>query len=207
MSEPQIVSFRRMQDGTKADYDMLGKLEAEHAKKLPGRVLRELQDLAHGLSGYAVDRLEHSLISATMAERDGADLDWIVTALIHDIGDNLAPSNHDGLAAMIGAPYLREECTWVMKTHGIFQLKYYGHHTGADPDAREKFKGHPSYQTAIDFCEHWDQTAFDPDFKYQPLSHFEPMLQEVFTRPAWDKRFTRPGERVGLGRTMAAAAE
>lgn len=204
MATPQTVSFRQMKDGTREEYAFLGELEHQFALKLPDRIMKALRDLDGSLGGYLVTRLEHSLISATMATRDGADIDWIVTALVHDIGDNLAPYNHDGLAATIVAPYVREECTWVMKTHGIFQMIYYAHHTGGDPNARDKYKDHPSYQTAVDFCERWDQSAFDPDYKYLPLEHFEPMVREVFTRKAWDPAVIRAGERVPLGRAMAA---
>ncbi len=145
MATPQTVSFRQMKDGTRDEYAMLGELEHQFALKLPDRIIKALRDLDESLGGYLVTRLGHSLISATMAERDGADIDWIVTALVHDIGDNLAPYNHDSLAATIVAPYVREECTWVMKTHGIFQMVYYAHHTGGDPNARDKYKDHPSY--------------------------------------------------------------
>lgn len=204
MSQPRVVSFRQMKDGTREDYALLAELEHAFIEKLPGRVIRELRDLEDGLTGYHVNRLQHSLISATMAERDGADLDWIVTALLHDIGDGLAPYNHDSLASTIIAPYVREECAWVMKTHGIFQLFYYGHLTGGDQHAREKYRAHPSFQTAVDFCERWDQSAFDPDYRYLPVEHFEPMVRKVFSRTAWDPAVIRPGVRVPLDRAQAA---
>lgn len=198
MDASRIVRFRRMSDGTAAEYQMLAELEHEFCKQLPDRILKELRDLENSLSGYQVTRLEHSLISATMAERDGADVDWIVAALIHDIGDALAPHNHSQLAASIVAPYLREECTWALKTHGIFQMVYYAHFTGGDRYARDIYKDHPYYQTGIDFCERWDQSAFDPDYKWESLEHFEPMLRAVFARTPWDPAVIRAGERVAL---------
>lgn len=198
MDKARIATFRQMKDGTREDYAILEELEDEYIHALPGRIMKAMAELEHSLSGYRVSRLEHSLIGATMALRDKADTDWIVATLIHDIGDALAPCNHDGLAATIAAPYLREECTWTLKTHGIFQLVYYGHHVGKDQYAREKYKDHPYYQTGIEFCERWDQSAFDPDYKYQPLAHFEPLVSEVFTRAPWDPKFIRKGERVPL---------
>ena len=194
----ETVSFTQMKDGTREDYQLLHKLEEEFVKKLPGRVMRELEELDDSLSGYKVSRLEHSLISATMAERDGADVDWVVAALIHDIGDALAPYNHDSLAAVIAAPYLRDECTWVLKTHGIFQLHYFGHHIGENPDAREKYKDHPFYDTGVLFTERWDQTAFDPAYDYYPLEHFRPAVEEVFARKPWDEKYIRTGVQVPL---------
>ncbi len=188
MDERRVVKFRRMADGTEADYKLLEELEHEFKQQLPGRIMKELGDLEHSYSGYQVSRLEHSLISATMAENDHADKDWIVAALIHDIGDALSPMNHSQLAASIVAPYIREECTWALKTHGIFQMVYYAHFTGGDRYARNMYKDHPYYQTGVDFCERWDQTAFDPDYDWRPLEYFEPLINEVFTRPAWIPR-------------------
>lgn len=198
MDATRIVKFRRMADGTAAEYELLAELEEEFCRGLADRILHQLRELEHSLSGYQVSRLEHSLISATMAERDGADTDWIVAALIHDIGDALAPHNHSQLAAAIAAPYLRDECTWALKTHGIFQMVYYAHFTGGDRYARSVYKDHPYYQTGVDFCERWDQTAFDPDYDYRPLEHFEPMIREVFSRKPWDPAVIRKGERVPM---------
>ncbi len=198
MDQSRIVSFRQMKDGTAADYALLDELEEEFVKKLPSRIMRELAELDESLSGYQVSRLEHSLIGATMAERDGADVDWIVAALIHDMGDALAPHNHDSLAAVIAAPYMREECTWTLRTHGIFQMYYYAHLTGGDREARQKFKDHPFYQTGVDFTERWDQSAFDPDYDWHDLEHFRPHVEEVFSRKPWQDDVIRAGERVPL---------
>ena len=198
MDQAQIVSFRQMKDGTKQDYEMLDELEVEFAKELPNRIMDELAKLAHSFSGYQVTRLEHSLISATMAERDGADIDWVVSALVHDIGDSLAPYNHDSLAAVIVAPYVRDECTWVLRTHGIFQMYYFGHHTGGDREARQKYRDHPFYQSGVDFTERWDQSAFDPDYDFHDLEYFRPMVETVFRRKPWAAGNLREAERVPM---------
>ncbi len=186
----KTVSFTKMSDGTAEDYAFLAEHEAEYAKGLPGRIMNALEGLRNSLAGYKIDRLEHSLQSATRAEKDGADIDWIVAALIHDLGDDLAPHNHDSLAANIIRPYVREECAWVVQHHGIFQYKYYADKVGLDPDAREKFKDSPYYEAAVKFCELWDQTSFDPDYDTYSLEHFRPMVEEVFTRNAWDPNIT-----------------
>ena len=180
-----VVSFRQMKDGTVEDYELLESYETAYAADLPDRILSRLEGLKDGLSGYQVNRLEHSLQTATRAMRDGADVDWIVAALIHDLGDDLAPQNHDTLAAAIIAPYVRDECTWAVKHHGIFQFKYYGDKVGLDPDAREKYAGHPHYDVTVRFCEDWDQASFDPDYDSEPLSTFAPMVRAVFTRKPW----------------------
>ena len=177
------VSFTRMQDGTKAEYDELHELERQYIARTPDRIMDALRRLDDGLGGYRVSRYEHSLQSATRAEADGADIEMVVAALIHDLGDELAPDNHSQLAAAIIRPYVREEVTWVVAMHGLFQQHYYGRHVGLDPDAREAYRDHPWFASCERFCERWDQTSFDPDYPSQPLEHFEPMLREIFGRP------------------------
>lgn len=194
----ETVSFTQMSDGTIEDYEFLARHEVEFCAELPDRIMTHLAALKDSLSGYKIDRLEHSLQSATRAERDGADVDWIVSALVHDLGDDLAPLNHDSLAAAILKPYVREECTWVVHHHGIFQYKYYGDKIGLDPDARDKFKDSPHYNSAITFCERWDQTSFDPAYDTFPLEHFRPAVKEVFSREAWNDDHIRPGVKVAM---------
>lgn len=176
------VRFTQMRDGTFEEYQFLKTLEHAYIAALPDRILGALRELDDGLGGYRVTRLEHSLQSATRAEADGADVDWIVAALVHDIGDTLAPDNHSQMAAAIIRPYVREEVTWVVNMHGLFQQHYYGHHIGLDPDARDAYRDHPWFASCERFCERWDQAAFDPDYPTAPLGHFEPMVREVFTR-------------------------
>ena len=120
------VSFLRMDEGTPEDYAFLHRKEVEFTKELPSRILVALNNLENSHSGYKISRLEHSLQSATRAEADGADIEMIVAALIHDIGDDLAPVNHSQLASTIIRPYVREEVTWVVSMHGLFQMYYFG---------------------------------------------------------------------------------
>lgn len=185
----ETVAFRQMKDGTKEEYLFLTEHENEYAKGLPDRIMQSLRNLENTLSGYLVSRLEHSLQSATRAEADGADIEMIVGALIHDIGDDLAPFNHSQFAASIIRPYVRPEVTWVINQHGLFQNFYYAHHLGGDRNEREYLKNHPWYQTCVDFCEKWDQSSFDPDYPTKPLDYFEPMVREIFTRKPFDQQF------------------
>ena len=183
------VSFSQMIDGTSADYEMLAELEQDHVSTLPDRILKSLEGLADGLVGYKIDRLQHSLQSATRAEADGASLDWIVAALVHDIGDELAPMNHSEFAASLLRPYVSEEITWVIEKHGLFQSYYYAHHLGMDRNGRDRYRNHPYYDACVRFCERWDQSSFDPDYPTKPLDYFAPMVHEVFSRPvSFDSR-------------------
>ncbi len=188
-SDIGVVSFRRMQDGTREDYELLERAERGFVRTLPDRLLVALKKLEDGLQGYAVTRLEHSLQAATRALKDGADDELIVAALIHDIGDDFAPYNHSEVAAGIIRPYVRPEVTWIVEQHGVFQTYYYAHHYGRNRNGREKFRDHPSYQACKDFCANWDQCSFDPDYVSEPLSTFEPKVREIFSRTAHDPRY------------------
>jgi len=197
-AEQGHVSFTAMKDGTKEDYAFLTEHEIEYTKGTADRLLNALVSLDESLSGYQITRLGHSLQSATRAERDGADTDWIVSALLHDIGDIFAPYNHDEYAATILRPFVREQCTWVVEKHGDFQLVYYGHHVGADPDKRDAHAGHPYFEDCVTFCERWDQSSFDPAYDTLPLDHFADRVRDVFARSPYDPEVIRPGHRAPL---------
>lgn len=178
----ETVSFTRMIDGTTEEYAFLEKLEHEYVAKLPDRIMAAMQNLESSLSGYRVSRLEHSLQSATRAHRDERPTDYVVAALIHDIGDELAPYSHSELAASILRPFVQDQLYWVIKYHGVFQMYYYGEQMGIDRNTRDRFKDHVWYEDAVAFCENYDQNCFDPAYESLPLSFFEPMVREVFTR-------------------------
>jgi predicted HD phosphohydrolase len=193
------VSFRQMKDGTREDYELLRELEVPFVAATPVRLLAELaRQKTDTLAGYKVTRLDHALQAATRARREGADADWIVAALLHDIGDGLAPYNHDRMAAEVLRPYVRGEVTWVVEHHGAFQMIYYAHHYGWNRNEREKYRGHPCFQSAVDFCERWDQSAFDPDYPQDKLESFAPLVRAVFARKPYDPAVIRAGEVRGL---------
>lgn len=193
----RIVSFRRMEDGTKEDYELLDQSEKDYAVGLPGRILQAVRSLDHSLEGYPVSRLGHSLQTATRALRAGADEELIVAALIHDVGDELAPYNHAEVAAGIIRPYVRPEVTWIVEHHGLVQTYYYVHHTGGDRNMRDRLKGHPWYEACLSFCHNWDQVSFDPDYPTLPLEAFEPYVQRIFGRKAHDPRYMKDAEHTG----------
>ena len=200
------VKFTRMKDGDKEDYHLLDQLEREYTKGTADRLLRALVDLDESLSGYQITRLGHSVQSATRAWRDGADTDWTVAALLHDIGDIFAPHNHDEYAASVLKPFVREQVTWCVQAHGDFQLLYFGEHVGADPNKRERHRGSPYFDDCAEFCERWDQSSFDPAYPDKPLEFFADMVREVFDRTPYDPSVLRPGHRAPLADATSAAA-
>jgi predicted HD phosphohydrolase len=178
-----------MEDGTREDYELLERHERDYVQELPERIFAALGMLKDSLGGYALSRLDHSLQCATRALKDGADDELVVAALIHDVGDELAPYNHAEVAAGILRPYVRPEVTWIVEQHGLFQSYYYAHHLGGNRNGRDKFRDHRWYQACRDFCANWDQCSFDPNYPWEPLATFEPLVRRIFSRPAHDPRY------------------
>ena len=176
------VSFTEMKKGTKEDYLLLDKNEKDFAKKTADRILKFLSSLTETLEGYQVSRLEHSLQSATRALKAGESEEMIVAALLHDIGDELAPMNHSEYAASILKPYVSEKTHWIVEKHGEFQAYYYAHHLGGNRNKRDKYKGHKYFDACVNFCEKYDQCSFDPNYESYPLEKFEPMVRNIFAR-------------------------
>ena len=176
------VSFTEMKKGTKEDYLFLDKYEKKYVDNTAERIIKFMSGLTKTLEGYQVSRLEHSLQSATRAERAGESEEMIVATLLHDIGDELAPMNHSEYAATILKPYVSEKTHWIIEKHGEFQAYYYAHHLGKNRNIRDKYKNHKYYKSTLDFCEKYDQTSFDPSYDSKPLSHFEPMVKRIFSR-------------------------
>ncbi len=200
----ETVKFTQMKDGDREDYAFLNAHETEYAARTADRLMNAMVDLDKSMSGYKITRLGHSLQCATRAWTGGADIDWVVAALLHDIGDIYAPYNHDEYAATIVRPFVREQCSWVVQTHGDFQMAYYAHHVGGNPNKRDIHRGSPYFDDCAEFCEMWDQTSFDPDYETKPLKFFAPMAREVFARKAYDPVVIYKGERVPLtGKTRS----
>jgi predicted HD phosphohydrolase len=177
------VSFIKMEEGTKQDYEFLDMLEGEYKAGLANRLIHALQQLEHSLSGYRITRLDHVLQGATRAYRANESEEMILTVLLHDIGDELAPYSHSEMAAAILRPFVSEKLYWIVKQHGLFQMYYYAHFCGGDRNARDKFRNHEWYQDAIDFCANYDQNCFDPEYDSKPLEFFEPLLRKLVAAP------------------------
>lgn len=174
------VSFTRMEDGTKEDYQLLERLEHQLHTDYVDRLLEWVQ-WNEGDTGYRISRFEHSLQSASRAYRDGKDEEFVVCCLFHDIGDLISPYNHSQVAADILRPYISEKNYWIIKHHGLFQGYYYFHYFGGDRNARERYKDHPWYDDTVEFCARYDQNCFDPDYVSLPLEFFEPMARRVIS--------------------------
>ena len=176
------VSFKEMKKGTREDYLLLDEHEKKFVEGTADRILKFMSTLTKTLEGYQVSRLEHSLQTATRALKEGASDEMIVAALLHDIGDELAPLNHAEYAAAVLKPYVSEKTYWIIANHGTFQMYYYAHHLGGNKNARDKFKDHKYFKDTVNFCEKWDQKSFDPNYKSLSLKDFEPYVRKIFSR-------------------------
>ena len=176
------VKFKQMKDGTKEEYLLLDTHEKTYREGTANRLIKFMNGLSNTLEGYQITRLEHSLQTATRALNDKADDEMVVAALLHDIGDELAPLNHSEYAAAVIKPYVSEKTHWIIEKHGEFQMYYYAHHLNSNRNQRDKYKGHKFYKDTLNFCENWDQKSFDPNFKSLPLKKFEPLVKKIFSR-------------------------
>lgn len=185
MSDPNEIErdtthFTQMVDSTREDWEIIDRHYKPFHAGLSDRILTHLKLLDGDFGGYPVDRLSHSVQCATRAYRAGMDEEYVVCALLHDIGDTLASGNHADVAAAILKPYVSEKNHWMIEKHAIFQGYYFFHHIGEDRDMREKFRGHPHFQYTADFCHLYDQSAFDPNYDNMPIEAFEPMVHRQF---------------------------
>jgi predicted HD phosphohydrolase len=177
------ATFTRMEQSTPQDWARIVPEAMKMAKSLPDRVLAHLQLLDGDFGGFPVDRLTHSLQTATLALRDGRDEEYIVCALLHDIGDTLGSYNHPDIAAAILKPFVSEANLWMIQHHGIFQGYNFFHHIGMDRHMRDMFKSSPHYERTAEFIERFDNPAFDPAAETLPLQVFEPMVRRLMAAP------------------------
>jgi predicted HD phosphohydrolase len=182
-SNDSRANFKAMDEATASDWQAIGRHFMPFAGALADRVMTHLQLLDGDYGGFPIDRLQHSLQTATRAHRAGESEQYVVMALLHDIGDTLGSYNHPDIAAAILRPFVDEKMHWMCQHHGIFQGYYFFHYIGLDRNMRDSFAGHPHYADTARFCELYDQTAFDAGYDSAPLAFFEPMVRRLFARP------------------------
>ena len=177
------ATFSEMKNGTAEDYAIIGEHGSKFASELPNRILAHLDLLRGDTGGFAVDRFTHSIQTATRAHRDGKDEEYVVCALLHDIGDTIASANHADLAATMLEPFVSEKNYWIVKHHGIFQGYYFFEHLGLDKNMRDQFKGNEFWNDCAEFCSKYDQNSFDPEYENMDIEEFVPMVHNVFAKP------------------------
>lgn len=187
-----------MLEGSKEDWDIIAAHSRDFNKGLARRVIDHLRLLDGDFGGFPVDRLTHSLQTATRAHRDGQDEEYVVCALLHDIGDTLGSYNHPDVAAAILKPFVSERNHWMVANHGIFQGYYFFHHLGLDRNLRDTLRASPHFEYTARFCHLYDQAAFDPSYESEPLDFFIPMVERIFARPQ-NSLYLKKAESEGAG--------
>ena len=182
MSGP-IVGFTAMDQSTPADWALVRQAEADYRRGTADRMLDLLRRCETIAFAHPISSAQHALQTATRALRDGADEETVTVALLHDVGELIAPDNHAEVTAGLLRPYISEDNYWLVRHHGLFQGYYFLHYVGGDRHARDRFRAHPCYARTVAFCERWDQCSFDPHYDTLPLEAFEPMVRRIFARP------------------------
>jgi predicted HD phosphohydrolase len=172
------MHFRRMDEGTDADFALLASVHEENLKALPDLLLGMLTDLTADAT-YPVNRMEHSVQCATRALRDGRDEEYVVCCLLHDIGESLGPFNHGEVAAAVLRPFVSSGNYWMLAHHPVFQVYFIGQHLGMDPNERDQYVASPFYDQTVEFCALYDEVSFDPDYDSEPVDTFEPLVRRV----------------------------
>jgi len=178
--EPPRASFTSFEESTKDDWSLIMSQRGELEGSLPDRILEQMEHLRNDYGGFPVNRLEHSVQTATRAEKDGRDDEYVLCALLHDVGDPLAPFNHPEIAAAIVKPFVSEANHWMVEHHGIFQGYYFWHHIGLNRNTRDRFSNHQHYDRCEEFCAEYDGPAFDPNYQSNPIEHYEPLIRDFF---------------------------
>ncbi len=189
------AKFHAMTEGTQEDWSIIAGWNIRHFMELPERLLAHLRLLGGDFGGFAVDRLTHSLQTATRAERAGKDDEYVFCALVHDIGDTLGPANHADIAAAIVKPFVSEQNHFMVEKHAVFQGYYFFQYIGLDRDARERYRGHQWFDYTAEFCAEYDQPAFDPGYDTYPLEHYEPLVRSQLAT-ARHSIYSQKGEQI-----------
>jgi predicted HD phosphohydrolase len=174
------ATFTSFEGSTQHDWALISSQLPITQAMAGDNIIEQLRMLERDHGGFPVTRLEHSLQTAARAEDDGRDEEYVLCALLHDIGDTLAPYNHPAIAAGIVKPFVSAANHWMVEHHGIFQGYYFWHHLGMDRNTRDRFAGHEFYDHTEEFCAKYDQMAFDPDYTSPTLAHYEPLIRKFF---------------------------
>ena len=168
------ASFTKMSASTAQDWEIILPEQLAFFQKLPDRILSHMELLTGDYGGFAVDRLQHSLQTAHRAAEAGEDEEYIVCALLHDIGDTLGSANHADLAAVILQPFVSEENHWMIKHHAIFQGYNFFHFLGADRNMRDQFADNENLSAPLGLllnttiplltpvCQRWNYLCSSP---------------------------------------------
>lgn len=177
------ANFTKMSDSTVEDWRGIMDEQLSFLKKLPDRILSHMKLLNDDYGGFPVDRLQHCLQTAELAAQAGENDEYIVCALLHDIGDTLGSTNHADVGAEILQPFVSEANYWMIKHHAVVQGYNFFHYIGLDRNLRDNLSTHQHYERTQRFVDKYDDLAFDASKPKLNIELFEPMVRKVMARP------------------------
>ena len=174
-----------LDDFTVADWSVLNRQRGPYYSVEQARqALRLLEGSRDDPSfGYEVNNFRHCLQTATAALQDGRDEEYVVMALLHDVGFVVCPTSHGAFAAELLAPYVSDFTRWALERHMFFQAVHCAHSPGIDPNVRERWRGHPHFEATAEFVARYDITTIRCGLPEAPIAVFEPMVRRIFARP------------------------
>ena len=176
------VSYTRMADMTAADLELVNADQGEEARELPDRLMKGVAELERFQGPLKVSRLEHSLQSATRAYRAGKDKEYVAAALLHDIGDALAPYSHGEMVAGVLRPFVTSASAGSSRA-ALFQSYYYAHLDGRDRNRPRQVHRPPVLRRLRRVLRAVRPELASIRYDSLPLDFFRPIVEEVFRRP------------------------
>jgi predicted HD phosphohydrolase len=186
----RYVNKVSLESFSREDWVLLESQRAQYlARHQADQALRLLAASEHDPGfGYGVNNFRHCLQSATMALRDGLDDEDVVVALLHDVGFIACPLMHGDFAASLLGAYISDRNFWMLRHHAVFQNLHSPHLPGVHQHERERWRGHPHFDWTAEFVARYDQAATDPNYPYEPLATFVPLVRAIFSRKPVDRR-------------------
>ena len=175
--------FKSVSESTKEDWQIIIREQQKFMSGVSDRILQHMRLLEGDYGGFPIDRLQHCLQTAERAAEAGEDDEYVVCALLHDIGDTLGSFNHADVAAAILQPFVSEANHWMIKHHAIFQGYNFFHHLSMDRNMRDQFKGSEHYERTARFIAKYDNLAFDDSHPALSLDLFAPLVRKVMAQP------------------------
>ena len=175
-------TFTTFEESTAEDWQVICRQMVVSQERVADHVMLLLRLLESDHGGFPVTRLEHSLQTATRAERAGGTTSTCFCALVHDIGDTLAPVPPPGDRGERGAgPCVSDANQFMVEQHGdVPGLLLLAPHRRSTATPGSASATRPFFDRTAEFCARYDQVAFDPAYRSEPLEHFEPLVRAFF---------------------------
>jgi predicted HD phosphohydrolase len=151
-----------------------------HAINAPKAVINLLKQCQRYSFGMPVNVLQHCLQTATRAARANASDEWVLAALLHDVGIAISYPGHAQISAAIIRSFVSEAVYKTVFHHHEFELAHYGHRIGESTTMRDLYVNENWYAAASIFVDEFVQVSYDPNYDSYPLKEFKPLIKDTF---------------------------